>query len=71
MNRNMKTMYQQSNGGWNESAKHNELTDPSAWYLIVSSNDELLGFSHFRYDLDDKIEVLYWYVHCHYFVIQI
>ncbi|KAK0090782.1 hypothetical protein PV325_003802 [Microctonus aethiopoides] len=61
MERNMKTIYQQSNWGWNESSKQNELTEPTAWYLIASCNEEPVGFSHFRYDIDDKVQVLYCY----------
>lgn len=56
----MKTLYEQSHWGWNKSSKHKELTEPTAWYLIAFLDDEPVGFSHFRYDLDDKVEVLYW-----------
>ncbi|XP_057338364.1 N-alpha-acetyltransferase 40 [Microplitis mediator] len=61
MERNMKTLYEQSHWGWNKSSKHKELTEPTAWYLIAFLDDEPVGFSHFRYDLDDKVEVLYCY----------
>lgn len=37
------------------------MTDESAWYLIAqSADDTYLGFSHFRFDLDEGQEVLYW-----------
>ncbi|XP_011309419.1 N-alpha-acetyltransferase 40 [Fopius arisanus] len=61
MERNVKAMYEKSNWGWNESSKRKELTEPSAWYLTASVDDQLVAFSHFRYDLDDKVEVVYCY----------
>ncbi|XP_034950436.1 N-alpha-acetyltransferase 40 [Chelonus insularis] len=61
MERNMKSFYQRSSWGWNENAKHNELTEPTARYLIAFHSNEPVGFSHFRFDLDDKIQVLYCY----------
>lgn len=56
--------------GWNDDNKREELMDEAAWYLIARSSidDSLLGFSHFRFDLDEGIEVLYWYYnYYHYF----
>ena len=39
-----------------------ELFDEAAWYLVAQSADKtLLGFSHFRFDIDEGLEVLYWY----------
>lgn len=54
--------YEQCSWGWNDSKKLEEMMDDSAWYLIAKSKDDgsLLGFSHFRFDLDEGIEVLYW-----------
>lgn len=60
MERNMKKYYEQSAWGWKPEEKRTELTEESAWYLIASSGDKHIGFSHFRFDLDDQIEVLYW-----------
>ena len=60
MERNMKTLYEQSHWGWDATAKQAEMTQDSAWYLIASYEGKLIGFSHFRFDLDDGIEVLYW-----------
>lgn len=62
MERNMKSLYEQSNWGWDPIAKQKELTESTAWYLIASSNDKFVGFSHFRFDVDYREEVLYWYV---------
>lgn len=56
--------YDQCSWGWDDKKKLDELTDDAAWYLIAKSPDGLfLGFSHFRFDLDEGIEVLYWYVY--------
>lgn len=62
MERNMKSMYEQCDWGWDPIAKQKELTEPGARYLVASSNGEFLGFSHFRFDIDHREEVLYWCV---------
>lgn len=63
MERNMKVMYEQTKWGWNAQRKQKELTEPAAWYLIASdADDKLIGFSHFRFDIDYGVEVLYWCV---------
>nr|XP_023030225.1 N-alpha-acetyltransferase 40 [Leptinotarsa decemlineata] len=60
--RNMQLKYEQCSWGWSDEKKLSELTDEAAWYLIAKSVDgNLLGFSHFRFDIDDGIEVLYCY----------
>ncbi|XP_029052551.1 N-alpha-acetyltransferase 40 isoform X1 [Osmia bicornis bicornis] len=61
MERNMKSLYEQCDWGWDPIAKQKELTEPAAWYLIASSNNVYLGFSHFRFDTDNREEVLYCY----------
>lgn len=54
--------YDQCSWSWNDQKKLEELTDDAAWYLIAKSADgNLLGFSHFRFDVDEGVEVLYWY----------
>ncbi|XP_011500957.1 PREDICTED: N-alpha-acetyltransferase 40 [Ceratosolen solmsi marchali] len=58
---NMKARYEQSNWGWNKIAKEAELTENNAWYLIASSEGKMIGFSHFRFDIDNAVEVLYCY----------
>ena len=61
--RNMKAMYEQSQWGWKEANKKLEMLDDNAWYLIAKKEDDgkLLGFAHFRYDMDFDDEVLYVY----------
>ncbi|KAK2580218.1 hypothetical protein KPH14_012478 [Odynerus spinipes] len=61
MERNMKHLYEQCSWGWDTLAKTKELTEPTAWYIIASYNNKFIGFSHFRFDIDYKIEVLYCY----------
>ncbi|XP_031825623.1 N-alpha-acetyltransferase 40 [Nomia melanderi] len=61
MERNMKSMYEQCAWGWDSVAKQQELTESAAWYLVASSNNKFLGFSHFRFDIDHREEVLYCY----------
>ena len=55
--------YEESEWGWSDKQKHEEMTEDEAWYLIarnVSSN-EPQAMVHFRFDMDDDVEVLYWY----------
>ncbi|XP_015519596.1 N-alpha-acetyltransferase 40 [Neodiprion lecontei] len=61
MERNMKQMYEQSAWGWDLVAKQTELLEPAAWYLVASAEDIPIGFSHFRFDIDYGVEVLYCY----------
>ncbi|KAF8787471.1 N-alpha-acetyltransferase 40 like protein [Argiope bruennichi] len=59
---NMQHLYENSEWGWNEDAKSEELTDKDARYLIVKdSNDEIVGFSHFRFDVEVNYPLLYCY----------
>lgn len=57
----MNFRYESCSWGWSDQKKLEELTDDAAWYLIAKATDgTLLGFSHFRFDIDEGIEVLYW-----------
>jgi len=59
---NMKSLYEQSNWGWNEKNKRAEMLEDAAWYLLAKDEDgAICGFSHFRYDMDYDDEVLYVY----------
>jgi len=64
--KNMKKLYEESEWGWKESSKREEMFDDRAWYLLArstSSEDsgKLLAFAHFRFDMDYDDEVLYVY----------
>lgn len=56
--------YEQSDQGWHESEKREEMTEDAAWYLVVidDTTDKPIAFSHFRFDMDYGDEVVYWYV---------
>ncbi|KAM3825113.1 N-alpha-acetyltransferase 40 [Vipera latastei] len=60
--RNMQTLYEQSEWGWKDREKRDEMTDDRAWYLIALENGSLpVAFSHFRFDVEYGEEVLYCY----------
>ena len=55
--------YEDSDWGWNDKQKKEEMTDESAWYLVARDADNKpVAIVHFRFDLDEEIEVLYWSV---------
>ncbi|XP_022363032.1 N-alpha-acetyltransferase 40 isoform X1 [Enhydra lutris kenyoni] len=59
---NMQTMYEQSEWGWKDREKREEMTDDRAWYLIAwESSSVPVAFSHFRFDVECGDEVLYCY----------
>lgn len=59
---NMETMYEASSWGWSDKKKKEEMSEESAWYLIAKDeNEKGVGLSHFRFDLDNDVEVLYCY----------
>nr|CAG4636713.1 EOG090X0MNC [Eubosmina coregoni] len=60
--RNMKKMYEESDWGWDEKEKLNEMTEDAAWYLIATTSDgKPVAFSHFRFDVDYGNPVVYCY----------
>lgn len=62
--RNMKALYEKSDWGWKTANKEEEMFDDRAWYLLARDMDNegnLVGFSHFRFDMDYDDEVLYVY----------
>merc|ERR1712226_1349040 len=64
LTKNMKTLYEESDWGWKESSKREEMFDDRAWYLMARSNStedpgKLIAFAHFRFDMDYDDEVLY------------
>ncbi len=54
--------YEQSEWGWSDKQKLEEMTDEKAWYLLArdSATGEPVAVVHFRFDLDFDEEVLYW-----------
>jgi len=60
--RNMQTLYDTCEWGWKDKDKQQELTEDTAWYLLCNDDENKnVAFVHFRFDLDDDIEVLYLY----------
>ncbi|NWY22848.1 NAA40 acetyltransferase, partial [Aphelocoma coerulescens] len=59
---NMQTLYEQSEWGWKEREKREELRDERAWYLLArEAGAGPVAFSHFRFDVECGDEVLYCY----------
>ncbi|KAM4611323.1 N-alpha-acetyltransferase 40 [Polymixia lowei] len=59
---NMQTLYEQSEWGWKEREKREEMKDERAWYLLARDTDSApVAFSHFRFDVECGEEVLYCY----------
>ena len=53
--------YEDSDWGWNDRQKRDEMMEDKARYLIARDDDgNNVAVSHFRYDLDNDIEILYW-----------
>ncbi|XP_031574828.1 N-alpha-acetyltransferase 40-like [Actinia tenebrosa] len=61
--RNMEALYEESDWGWNDKKKMDEMTEEKAWYLLVNDKEgNRVALSHFRFDLDENMdEVLYCY----------
>lgn len=58
---NMKIFYEQSNNGYDPDEKQKELFSNQSRYLIILSNNSLIAFTHFRFDMDCGSRVLYLY----------
>jgi len=59
---NMEDLYEKSAWGWDETKKLNELTDEAARFLIAKNSDgKILGFTHFRFDVEVNQPILYCY----------
>jgi len=62
LSRNMQSLYETSAWGWNKKEKFNEMTEDNARYLIAyDASEKPVAFSHFRFDMDYDIPVLYCY----------
>ncbi|KAK7104742.1 N-alpha-acetyltransferase 40-like [Littorina saxatilis] len=60
--RNMQSLYEQSDWGWSDRDKREEMTDSRAWYLLARTPEgKPVAFSHFRFDMEEGDEVLYCY----------
>ncbi|XP_015929474.1 N-alpha-acetyltransferase 40 [Parasteatoda tepidariorum] len=62
LQKNMKDLYDKSDWGWNADEKMSELTSDEARFLVVKdSEDKLVGFTHFQFDVETNYPVLYCY----------
>ncbi|CAD5113671.1 DgyrCDS2831 [Dimorphilus gyrociliatus] len=60
--KNMKELYEACEWGWNDKAKKSEMEEDAARYLIArDEKGDPQACVHFRFDLDDDIEVVYCY----------
>ena len=56
--RNMETLYETSDWGWKDKEKREELTEDPAWYLLCKDHyGNNVAFVHFRFDMEDDVEV--------------
>uniref|UniRef100_A0A914DE69 N-alpha-acetyltransferase 40 n=1 Tax=Acrobeloides nanus TaxID=290746 RepID=A0A914DE69_9BILA len=59
---NMKEMYTRSNWGFEENSKKHELQATTARYIIVkNSKKKHIGYTHYRFDMDNDVPVVYCY----------
>jgi len=59
---NMKTQYEtSSSGGWNREEKEEEMFSKESRHLVMMDGPELIAFSHFRFDMDYGVDVVYCY----------
>lgn len=62
LKKNMEKLYQTSDWGWDDKKKLSQMTEPAAWYLIARDESKTpVAFSHFRFDMDYGVDVLYLY----------
>lgn len=61
--KNMQTLYEASDWGWNDKQKKDEMLEDQARYLIATTTEDQVPVAavHFRFDLDNDDEVLYCY----------
>ena len=55
--------YENSDWGWNDKQKKEEMSEEKAWYLLAKDESQKpIAMCHFRFDMDFDDEVLYWLV---------
>lgn len=53
LERNMRDMYAASEWGWDGDSKRAELSEKSARFVVARNQGKILGFGHFRFEVDD------------------
>ncbi|XP_014287759.1 N-alpha-acetyltransferase 40 [Halyomorpha halys] len=62
LKKNMEQLYRNCDWGWDDKKKLSQMTEPAAWYLIARDEAKTpVAFSHFRFDMDYGVDVLYLY----------
>lgn len=62
LKKNMESLYRSCSWGWDEEKKFSEMTEDAAWYLVAyDAERKPVAFSHFRFDMDYGLDVLYVY----------
>ena len=61
---NMKKLYEENDKSWSDKEKMNEMfgdKNGASWYLLAENSEDgtIVGFSHFKFELDYGDEVLY------------
>jgi len=59
---NMRTQYEESGSeGWSREEKELEMFSRDSRQIILRDGEELIAFSHFRFDMDYDVDVVYCY----------
>ncbi|XP_064624088.1 N-alpha-acetyltransferase 40-like [Lineus longissimus] len=60
--KNMQSLYEESEWGWKDREKREEMEEEKAWYLLACDGTaKTVAFVHFRFDMECDDEVLYCY----------
>ncbi|XP_033735228.1 N-alpha-acetyltransferase 40-like [Pecten maximus] len=60
--KNMQKLYEESDWGWKDKEKLEEMTEEKALYLIATDKDSKpVAFTHFRFDMEWDEELVYCY----------
>ncbi len=63
--------YERAYGTFDDIKKRHELSEESARYIVVFERRAPVGFVHFRFDVEDDREVIYWYACNKHQIIQV
>ena len=58
---NMKEFYESTPSGWDRLEKSVEMFDSNSRHVVLSKDGEPVAFSHFQFDMDYGVDVIYCY----------
>lgn len=58
---NMREFYESTPSGWDRSEKSVEMFDSNSRHVVLSKDGEPVAFSHFQFDMDHGVDVIYCY----------